>query len=186
MPGLETVPESKFARLWFSMTESERKLVRSFAGPPGIEDASRTEATKDLVIVTDYPTHGALRTNMYKSFRLSGLHSVWDDFVTDANSEAITGTLDPVDQCPGLYMEDQIPAVIERLAVSMLEARVKGTGTVFPTITQSHECYPRWSNAVATLNGSQSIPADAVDAHPPSCAFIKRCTSCAGITSTTR
>jgi hypothetical protein len=79
IPGLETVPETKFARLWFSMTESERKLVRSFAGPPGIEDASRTEVTRDLIIITDYPTHGSLRANMYKSFRLAGLHSLWDD-----------------------------------------------------------------------------------------------------------
>ena len=119
------------------MTESERKLVRSFAGPPGIEDAPRTEVTRDLVITTDYPTHGALRANMYRAFRLAGLHSRWDDFVNDA----IVGSLDPVDQCPGLYMDEKMTKVIERLATSMLEAEVRGTGTVFfpqlPTLTSA-------------------------------------------------
>ena len=58
--------------MWYRLEESEMKLIRSFAGPPGIEDAPRTEATKDLVVDTDYPTHGALRLAMSRAFRLAG------------------------------------------------------------------------------------------------------------------
>ena len=101
--------------------------MRSFAGPLGIEDASRTEVTRNLVIAIEYPTHGALRANMYRAFRLAGLHSRWDDFVNDT----LVGSHDPVDQCPVLYMDDKITKVTERLATSMLEAEGRGIITVF-------------------------------------------------------
>ena len=108
------------------MSESERKLIRSFAGPPGLEDASRTEVTKDLVIDTKYPIHGALRSSMYRAFRLAGCHSRWDDFVNDTESGA-----ERVDQLPGLYMDEETRTVTERLASSMLEATSQGHETVF-------------------------------------------------------
>ena len=77
IPGLESIPETKFAQTWYSMSESERKLVRSFAGPLGLEDASRTEATQDIVVDTEYPIHGALRLSMRRAFQLAGCHSRW-------------------------------------------------------------------------------------------------------------
>ena len=119
--GLETVPEIQFAETWHRMSESERKLIRSFAGPPGLEDASRTEVTKDLVIDTEYPTHGALRSTMYRAFRLAGCHSRWDDFVNDT----VVGA-ERVDQLPGLYLDEETRTVTERLASSMLEATSQG------------------------------------------------------------
>ena len=64
IPGCESLSEIKFAQTWHLMSEPEKKLVRSFAGPPGIEDAPRTDATRDLVVETSYPTHGSLRLTM--------------------------------------------------------------------------------------------------------------------------
>ena len=108
------------------MLESERKLIRSFAGPLGIEDAPRTEATKDLVVDIDYPTHGALRVAMSRAFRLAGCHSWWDDFVND---ECVGD--ERVDQLPGLYMDDTLK-VAEHFSRSMIDAKKLGHETHFP------------------------------------------------------
>ena len=63
--------------MWHEFQETEERLVRSFAGPPGLEDATRTEATRDRVVDTEYPNHGALRLTMPRAFRNAGLHTRW-------------------------------------------------------------------------------------------------------------
>ena len=83
IPGLASVSEISFAKLWYQLPETEKRLVRSFAGPPGIEDATRTQATIDRVVEFDYPIHGALRIALPRAFRLSGLNSVWDDLLNE-------------------------------------------------------------------------------------------------------
>ena len=149
IPDCESLSEVKFAQTWHRMSEPERKLIRSFAGPPGIEDATRTDATRDLVVETGYPTHGGLRLTMARAFKLAGCHSWWDDFLND------DGVGDErVDQLPGLYMDDddgrcETLTVAERLPASMFEAKKQGQETYFPKITYAHECENRWSNALA-------------------------------------
>ena len=86
-------------------------------GPLGIEDATRTDSTRDPVVDTDYPTHGGLRFAMSRAFKLAGCNSWWDDFMND------DGVGDErVDQLPGLYMDD-MKKVAEYLSLSMLNAR---------------------------------------------------------------
>ena len=114
------------------MSEPEKKLVRSFAGPPGIEDAPRTDATRDLVVETSYPTHGSLRLTMAPAFQFAGCHSLWDNFLND------DGIGDErVDKLPGLYMDDddgrcETLTGAERLSASMIEAQKQGQETHFP------------------------------------------------------
>ena len=107
--------------MWYLLSETEKRLVRSFAGPPGIEDATRTQATRDRAVETDYPIHGALRIALPRAFRLSGLDSVWDDLLNDTQGNDDT----QVDQLPGLYMEDP-KKVAETLTRSILEAKTNG------------------------------------------------------------
>ena len=75
--------------------------MRSFAGPPGLEEATRTQTTSDRVVDTEYPDHSALRIAMPRAFRIAGLNSVWDDFLNHTHDEDTQ-----VDQLPGLHMDD--------------------------------------------------------------------------------
>ena len=75
IPGCESLSEVRFAQTWHRMSESERKLIRPFACPLGIEDATRSDATRDLVVDIGYPTHGGLRLTMSRAFRLAGCNS---------------------------------------------------------------------------------------------------------------
>ena len=59
--GLMSLSEISFAKMLYKLPDTEKRLVRSFAGQPGIVDATRTQATRDRVVATDYPNHGALR-----------------------------------------------------------------------------------------------------------------------------
>ena len=168
IPGCESLSEIKFVQTWHLMSEPEKKLVHSFAGPPGIEDAPRTDATRDLVVETSYPTHGSLRLTMARAFKFAGCHSLWDDFLND------DGIGDErVDQLPGLYMDDddgrcETLTGAERLSASMIEAQKQRPETRFPKITYAHECEYRWSNALANIlypHQSTAVAADTVS--PP-------------------
>ena len=125
--------------------------MRSFASPPGLEDATRTEATRDRVVDTEYPNHGALRLTMPRAFRNASLHTRWDDFISDIRGNEDTH----VDQLPGIYMDDP-RKVAETLARSRLEASAHGDEIPCPRVTYIHESTARWTSIIPNSEATDS------------------------------
>ena len=161
IPGCRHLSEIKFAVLRHNLQESDQRLVRSFAGPPGLEDASRTEATRDRAVDSAYPTHGALKLTMSNAFQCAGLNSMWDDFFRNIREHKDIR----VEQLAGIY-NDYTLAIAEAPARSRLEAAKADNEIPFPHVSFIHESAERWTRVIATL-GNSRIPGPRETVNPP-------------------
>ena len=159
--SLNALSEINVAVMWHEFQETEKRLVRSFAGPPGLEDATRSEATRDRVVDTEYPNHGALRLTMPRDFRNAGLHTRWDDFISDIRGNEDTH----VDQLLGIYMDDP-RGIVEHRARSRFEVSAHGDEIPCLRITYLHESTARWTRVISSF-GPTRVPMNTETASPP-------------------